>query len=140
MSINISELIWTVLCFLVLLFVLKKLLFDPLTRFMDERKAKVEAGMAAGREAEASREANERELLEKRRAKAAEAAKLVADGRARDEKARADALAEARKQAAEAMKDAKAALSLEEAAAEANLEAQMPELVDTLTAALLRKG
>lgn len=140
MSINVSELIWTVLCFLVLLFVLKKLLFDPLTRFMDERKAKVEAGMAAGREAEASREANERELLEKRRAKAAEAAKLVADGRARDEKARADALAEARKQAAEAMKDAKAALSLEEAAAEANLEAQMPELVDTLTAALLRKG
>ena len=140
MSINVSELIWTVLCFLVLLFVLKKLLFDPLTRFMDERKAKVEAGMAAGREAEAAREANERELLEKRRAKAAEAAKLVADGRARDEKARADALAEARKQAAEAMKDAKAALSKEEAAAEANLEAQMPELVDTLTAALLRKG
>ena len=140
MSINVSELIWTVLCFLVLLFVLKKLLFDPLTRFMDERKAKVDAGMAAGREAEAAREANERELLEKRKAKTAEAAKLVADGRARDEKARADALAEARKQAAEAMKDAKAALSKEEAAAEANLEAQMPELVDTLTAALLRKG
>ena len=140
MSINVSELIWTVLCFLVLLFVLKKLLFDPLTRFMDERKAKVEAGMAAGREAEAAREANERELLEKRRAKATEAAKLVADGRARDEKARADALAEAHKQAADAMKDAKAALSEEEAAAEANLEAQMPELVDTLTAALLGKG
>ena len=34
MSINISELIWTVICFFVLLVVLKKLLFDPLVSFM----------------------------------------------------------------------------------------------------------
>ena len=55
MSINISELIWTVLCFLVLLFVLKKLLYDPLMRVMDARRQQVEEGLAAGREAEAKR-------------------------------------------------------------------------------------
>ena len=137
MSINVSELIWTILCFLVLLFVLKKLLFDPLIRFMDERKAKVDEGIAAGKEAEAAREANDRELQEKRKAKAAEAAQLLAEARAKDEKARAEALAEAHKQNADAMKDAKAQLLKEEAAAEETLEAQMPELVETLTSALL---
>ena len=39
MSINISELIWTVICFFVLLVVLKKLLFDPLVSFMAARDA-----------------------------------------------------------------------------------------------------
>ena len=49
MSINISELIWTVICFLVLLFVLKKLLYDPIIRVMDARNAEVEGGLEAGR-------------------------------------------------------------------------------------------
>ena len=80
---------------------------------MDERKAKVDEGIAAGKEAEAAREANDRELQEKRKAKAAEAAQLLAQARAKDEKARAEALAEE------------------------SLEAQMPELVETLTSALL---
>lgn len=137
MSINISELIWTVICFLVLLFVLKKLLFDPLIRFMDARKAQVEEGLAAGKEAEAAKAQNAKELQEKRKEKTAEAAQMVADGRAADEKARTEALAEAHKQAADAMKDAREQLRKEEAAAEESLEAQMPELVETLTAALL---
>ena len=41
MSINISELIWTVICFFVLLVVLKKLLFDPLVSFMAARDARI---------------------------------------------------------------------------------------------------
>ena len=42
MSINISELIWTVICFFVLLVVLKKLLFDPLVSFMAARDARIQ--------------------------------------------------------------------------------------------------
>ena len=137
MSINVSELIWTVLCFLVLLFVLKKLLYDPIIRFTDARNGRVKESMDAGKAAHDALEENEREILETRKAKTAEAAQLVAAGRANDEKARTEALAEAHKQAADSMKDTKAALSREEAAAEERLEAQMPELVETLTAALL---
>ena len=44
MSINISELIWTVICFFVLLVVLKKLLFDPLVSFMAARDARIQVG------------------------------------------------------------------------------------------------
>ena len=52
MSINISELIWTVICFFVLLVVLKKLLFDPLVSFMAARDARIQDGLNAGRTAQ----------------------------------------------------------------------------------------
>ena len=38
LSINISELVLTVISFFLLLFLLKHFLYDPLIRFMDERK------------------------------------------------------------------------------------------------------
>ena len=44
MSINVSEVIWTIICFFALLFVLKKFLFDPLIKFMDQRQAGIDAG------------------------------------------------------------------------------------------------
>jgi len=52
LSINISELIWTVICFFVLLVVLKKLLFDPLVSFMAARDARIQDGLNAGRTAQ----------------------------------------------------------------------------------------
>ena len=56
MSINFSEVIWTVICFFALLFVLKKLLFDPLIRHMDARQSKIDAGLREARRAEDARE------------------------------------------------------------------------------------
>ena len=44
MSINVSEVIWTIVCFFALLFVLKKFLFDPLVRFMEARQASIDEG------------------------------------------------------------------------------------------------
>ena len=44
MSINVSEVIWTIVCFFALLFVLKKFLFDPLIRFMEQRQAAIDQG------------------------------------------------------------------------------------------------
>ena len=54
MSINVSEVIWTIVCFFALLFVLKKFLFDPLLRFMEQRQAALTralkgAGMLSGK-------------------------------------------------------------------------------------------
>ena len=62
MSINVSELIWTILCFFVLLFVLKKLLIDPLLKVMDARNANVAEGLEAGRQAQLAREENDEAL------------------------------------------------------------------------------
>ena len=62
MSINVSELIWTVICFLVLLLVLKKLLYDPIIRFTDARNGRVKESMDAGKAAHDALEENEREI------------------------------------------------------------------------------
>ena len=52
MSINVSEVIWTIVCFFALLFVLKKFLFDPLIRFMEQRQAAIDQGFERGRDAQ----------------------------------------------------------------------------------------
>ena len=52
MSINVSEVIWTIVCFFALLFVLKKFLFDPLVRFMEARQASIDEGHEKARQAQ----------------------------------------------------------------------------------------
>lgn len=46
-SINPWELFWTVINFFLLYFILKKLLYKPLIRFMDARQARINQGLAA---------------------------------------------------------------------------------------------
>ena len=67
MSIHVTELIWAAICFLVLLVVLKKLLYDPIIRVMDERKANIRDGMEQGRQAKKARDENEAALSQARR-------------------------------------------------------------------------
>lgn len=46
MTIQISVLIWTVICFVLLMLILHNLLFKPTLQVMDERKRKIEAAAA----------------------------------------------------------------------------------------------
>ena len=140
MSINVSESIWAVICFFVLLFVLKKLLFDPILRVMDARKAHVEDGLEAGREAQKARDDNDAALLQARKETVQQAGSILQQSRAEDEKARQAAIAAARKENAQSMKDVRAELLTEEEAITAELEQEMPELVDALASALLKEA
>ena len=81
MSINISELIWTVICFFVLLVVLKKLLFDPLVSFMAARDARIQDGLSAGRTAQQQLDAAARDRSEAQRKQAAAADALLAEAK-----------------------------------------------------------
>ena len=81
MSINISELIWTVICFFVLLVVLKKLLFDPLVSFMAARDARIQDGLNAGRTAQQQLDAAARTRSEAQRKQAAAADALLAEAK-----------------------------------------------------------
>ena len=58
MTLQPSLIIWTVICFCVLMFILNKLLFKPLLAFMDARKEKV--AKARERAGEIMRERSER--------------------------------------------------------------------------------
>ena len=79
MSINISELIWTVICFFVLLVVLKKLLFDPLVSFMTARDARIQDGISAGRTAQQQLDAAAQARSDAQRRQSAAADALARD-------------------------------------------------------------
>lgn len=138
MSINISELIWTVICFFVLLVVLKKLLFDPLVSFMAARDARIQDGLnAAGRTAQQQLDAAARVRSEAQRKQAAAADALLAEAKSAAERARAQALQSAHQEAAQATRAMRARVRDEETAAAAAVDAKLPELVTALTGGLL---
>lgn len=137
MSINISELIWTVICFFVLLVVLKKLLFDPLVSFMAARDARIQDGLSAGRTAQQQLDAAARARSEAQRKQAAAADALLAEAKSAAERARAQALQSAHQEATQATRAMRARVRDEETAAAAAVDAKLPELVTALTGGLL---
>ena len=64
MTIEPSLIVWTVLCFLALVLILKKLLFQPMLTFMDSRNAKIEAARKAKEDARTEYEAEARRLAD----------------------------------------------------------------------------
>lgn len=137
MSINISELIWTVICFFVLLVVLKKLLFDPLVSFMAARDARIQDGLSAGRTAQQQLAAAARDRSEAQRKQAAAADALLAEAKSAAERKRAQALQSAHQEAAQATRAMRARVRDEETATAAAVDAKLPELVTALTGGLL---
>ena len=140
MSIHVTELIWAAICFLVLLVVLKKLLFDPIIRVMDERKANVADGLEAGRKAKQARDDNDAAILLQQKETAQQASRLLEQTKADNEKARQEAVAAAKQASAQSMKDVRAELREEESAVSARMDAELPELVELLTDALLKEA
>ena len=67
MTIQISVLIWTIICFLVFVLILDFLLFKPVLKLLDSRRERIQK--AAAKKAEYERLSGEQEaLLEERRA------------------------------------------------------------------------
>ena len=101
LSINPSELIWTVICFFALLFLLKRFLYTPLTRFMDERDARVRAGLDERRRMDETLEENARRLEDEQAQERQEARGLLEKQRQDDDLRRAERVQQARQQAVE---------------------------------------
>lgn len=87
MNIEPSLIVWTVLCFLALLVILKNLLFRPMLTFMDARREKIRAAREAKENAARERE----EEISRRKAElAAEEARQREESAAAIEKVRTD--------------------------------------------------
>ena len=54
MSIDLSVFIWTIINFVVLMVLLNFVLFKPIHKILDERKERINSGLAAGEEARAA--------------------------------------------------------------------------------------
>ena len=138
MSINVSEVIWTIVCFFALLFVLKKFLFDPLTRFMEQRQAAIDQGLERGRDAQRKKDENDAALREKWRERSVEAKQLLAEGKASDNQERSWVLQNAHSEAEQALVQAQERIEQEREQVYAEADRQMPELVSALARQLLK--
>lgn len=67
MNIQPSIIVWTVICFLLLTVILKNLLFTPVLKMLDSRKAKIEAADKKLADIESITAENERRLAEEKK-------------------------------------------------------------------------
>ena len=137
MSINVSEVIWTIVCFFALLFVLKKFLFDPLIRFMEQRQAAIDQGLERGRDAQRKKDENDAALREKWRERSVEAKQLLAEGKTADDRERAWVLESTQKETNKALQEANQRIEQERRQVCADAQEQLPQLVSILAQKLL---
>lgn len=140
LSINPSELIWTILGFFALLFLLNRFLYKPLVRFMDERRARIDAGLNEERDARAAVEEVERSLAREREEQLQEARKELQAEKSREEERRAEAMREAKLAAAEAVVDKRAEAEALHSETMRELSARRDELAERLARRLLDAG
>ena len=140
LSINPSEVIWTILCFFALLFVLDRLLYRPLVRFMDERKARVDAGLNEEAAARAAIEEDERGLEREREERLQEAKDELRAEKDRSEERRVEALREAKQLAAETAEQGKNEAAALREQTDRELQLRRDELAGRLAERLLNAG
>jgi len=120
--------VWTLLIFLVLLVILSKYAFKPLTAAVEAREKALEEAIAG---AKRDREEAQRLLAEQRaqlEGSRGEAQKLIADARLAGEKMRADLLEQTRQQQAELLERARRDIDAERERAIADLRREAVDL------------
>ena len=136
-SINISELIWTVINFFLLLFLLNRFLYKPVISFMEQRQARIDAKLREEEEAKARIEENDARILEEKNRSREEAKKILAQNAEEIEKHNAEVLQEAKKASVQNRKDSEAALSQRQEKTAQQLHEAAPELAAMLAEKLL---
>lgn len=96
LSINISEVIWTVINFFLLMFLLKKFLYTPIINFMDARNERIEAARSAKLEAEANAASVQEAIDADREQSRAKARSIIGEARSADEREHAAVVAQAK--------------------------------------------
>ena len=137
LSINISELVLTIISFFILLFLLNKFLFTPVSKFMAERQARLDASLEKEREASDEVAENEKRIEADKAAKRDEAKNILAGQRAEDGKKREEYV---RRLAAENVgerQNAKARVDEMAKDARTRLDSEKDELAKTLAERLM---
>jgi len=137
LQISVPELIWTVICFFLLLFLLNRFLYKPILKVMDERSAKIAEGMDAGKKAAEAMLENDALLAAELSEKGSDARKLISEARDGAEKEKSQLILDARKTAEGISKAVREKVSLEETATVGSMENDMPEFVALLSEKLL---
>lgn len=137
LSINISELIWTIINFFLLYFLLKRFLFTPVCRLLDERQAKIDGGLNAEKEAQATVDRNRSRIDAEKAESRREANRILTEAEAEDEKNRAESIAAARSKAKEDLRRSEAELEQRGEQEETLLREKSGDLSALLSARIL---
>jgi len=140
LGLNGAYLLAQIVNFLLLLFLLKKFVFPPISRMLDERKKRIAEGLTAADAARREAEEERKKLMAQIEAERAEAQQRVAAASSQAEKVKEVILAEARREA-EAIKTN----AIEEAETEkqrilAEAHKQIAELAMLATERVVREG
>lgn len=136
-SINISELFWTVINFFLLLFLLRHFLFNPVIHMMEGRQAHIDEKLAEEQNARTQAEENERRLTEEKAVSRAEAKQLLEQTKEEQEQLHNTALHDARAESVLLRKEGEAALQQKKEDASKELHEAAPELAELLAKHLL---
>ena len=137
LSINVSELIWTIINFFLLYFVLKRFLFTPVCRLLDERQAKIDAGLNEEKQAQETVQANRERLAAEKAESRLEASRILTRAEAEGEQRRSDSVSAARSKAAADLRQAAADIAERNAQEEALLKENSADLSALLTGRIL---
>ncbi len=136
-SINVSELIWTVINFLLLVFLLNRFLYKPLVTFMEDRQARIDAGLQKEQDAKDCIEKNDERLREEKAESQEEAKKLLAQNAEELEKHSSETLKEAKKASVQERKASEERLAAKQEQTAEQLRTAAPELASVLAERLL---
>ena len=137
LQISVPEFIWTIISFFLFMFLLNKFLFKPVMTLMDERKARIDAGLEEGKKARAALEENEARLAQELAEKGSEARSVISEARSEAEKAKSETLDAAHAEAEKLHKNVRERVKAEETAAVEELDGSMSEMVALLSGRLL---
>ena len=137
LSINISELVLTIVSFFVLLFILDKFLYKPVTKFMAERQARIDAALETERAAKDDAAANQARVEADKAASRDEAKAILARQRAEDGKKREEYARRLTAENADERKGAKARVDAMAKDARAQLDSDKDELAKALAERLM---
>lgn len=137
LSINISELIWTIINFFLLYFLLKRFLYGPILRHMDARRERLDKALEAEKAAEERIEETEEQIEREKSARRDEADELIAAEERAAAARSAEALSAARTGAESALADGQSRLEESSARERAALQEETDALAELLAQNIL---
>ena len=132
LSINLSELVLTIISFFLLLFLLNKFLYTPVLKFMRERQARIDAGLEKERAANAEAAENEKRIEDAKTQRREEAKAILAKQRTDDGRAHEECAKQLLKDSAKERQEARVRVEAMAKDAKAKLDTEKDELANAL--------
>lgn len=139
LSINLSELVLTIISFFLLLFLLNKFLYTPVLKFMRERQARIDAGLEKERAANAEAAENEKRIEDAKTQRREEAKAILAKQRTDDGRAHEECAKQLLKDSAKERQEARVRVEAMTKDAKAKLDTEKDELANALAERLISK-